>query len=115
MQAPFPRLIIRFEDLVFHPKQLTKIVCECAGGSMRDDGTFQYIVESAKKGESAHGKVRTGYVDAIIKYGSELKRYHKYRWKQDLEYIRDHVDSELMQLMRYPSIDPEKIQQQSSQ
>jgi hypothetical protein len=56
--AKIPFLLVRFEDLVFHPEETTKTVCECAGGKMRRDGTFHYVVDSAKKGIGAHGKVR---------------------------------------------------------
>ncbi|CAJ1965928.1 unnamed protein product [Cylindrotheca closterium] len=104
--ATFPHLIVRFEDLVFHPEDVTKQVCECAGGQMRKDKKFIYIVDSAKKGLAAHGKNRTGYVDAIVKYGSAARRYDGYEYKEDLEYIRKNVDPELMKAMQYPDIDP---------
>eukprot|EP00980_Cylindrotheca_fusiformis_P009702 scaffold2143_cov125-Cylindrotheca_fusiformis.AAC.4 len=109
--AHFPHLFVRFEDLVFHPKEVTKQVCECAGGEMREDGKFIYIVDSAKKGIGAHGSQseRTGYVDAMIKYGSHKRRYDHYQYREDLEYIRDHVDPTLMELMQYPPIDPDSI------
>lgn len=75
---------------------------------MKRDGKFGYIVNSAKKGVSAHGKIRTGMVDAIIKYGSDKKRYSSYTSTKDLEYIRDNVDPELMRLMGYASVDPSR-------
>jgi hypothetical protein len=115
LNADFPRLLVRYEDLLFHPKELTKSVCECAGGSMRRDDNFIFIVDTAKKGDAAHGSMsaRTGYVDAMIKYGSEEKRYGKYVAKRDLEYIRDHVDTNLMTLLSYPAADPDKLQNKS--
>ena len=109
LEVPWPRLIVRIEDLIFHPEETTKTVCECAGGSMRHDGKFGYIVDSAKKGEYAHGKIRTGMVEAIIKYGSAKKRYDRYISPKDLEYIRDHVDPELFELAKYAPIDPSKL------
>lgn len=99
---------MRIEDLVFHPEEVTRAVCECAGGSMREDGTFKYIVNSAKKGEHAHGKERTGFIDAIIKYGSDERRYESYKFSSDLEYIRDNVDSELMSLLGYSHPEPSR-------
>lgn len=108
LEVPFPRLIVRIEDLIFHPEETTRTVCECGGGSMREDGTFKYIVNSAKKGEEAHGKDRTGFVDAIVKYGSDKKRYQSYNFPSDLEYIRDNVDSELFNLMGYQPPDPQR-------
>ncbi|KAL3823203.1 hypothetical protein ACHAXA_003482 [Cyclostephanos tholiformis] len=79
-RAPFPRLIIRFEDVIFYPYEVTRQVCECAGGvlghreddkDVPDDGTFHYVVRSAKTGP-AHGPAsqRNGLMDSWAKYGS---------------------------------------------
>ena len=103
-QDRFPRLMVRFEDLIFHPKRVTETVCECAGGEMKhalDGKGFEYIVQSAKKG-AMHGKERTGYVDAILRYGTD-----KNRWKgggmtdADRQFAERHLDHELMELFDY--------------
>ena len=105
VRAPFPRLIVRFEDVIFHPKLVTKTVCECAGGAMNEHQPFKYIVDSAKKGR-AHGAEgqKTSYVDALVKYGTEAGRYKGFA-AADLEYARQHLDPDLMRLFgyRYPS------------
>jgi hypothetical protein len=54
-EIDIPAIIVRFEDLVFHAKETTRQVCECAGGQMMGK-KFYYIVDSAKKGVGAHGK-----------------------------------------------------------
>lgn len=95
----FQRLFVRYEDLLFHPKEVTTTVCECAGGTM-NQGKFVYQVDSAKKGVGAHGNVRTGYVDAIIKYGSEKMRYNGYQ-PQDLKYARETLDKSMMEEFGY--------------
>ena len=115
LEVPFPRLIVRFEDLIFHPEEVTTTVCHCAGGSMRKDGRFIYILDSAKKGASAHGKQRTGFVEALLKYGSEKNRYASFSFPSDLQYIKDRVDSNLMHIMHYPFPDPMKARPISSQ
>lgn len=97
----FPRLIVRYEDIIFHPKEVTKTACHCAGGEMihANDNDFVYMVDSAKKG-IAHGTEKTGYIDAIIKYGS-----NKHRWEgmtiEDLLYFKQHADAQLMDLFQY--------------
>jgi hypothetical protein len=50
LDADFPRLIVRFEDLQFHPKEMIDIVCQCAGAVPKDEGKFEYIVGDAKWG-----------------------------------------------------------------
>lgn len=101
VKAPFPRLIVRFEDLIFHPKSVIKAVCECAGGEMNLQKPFKYIVDSAKKG-SAHGQEgqKTSYVDALVKYGTEVGRYKGFEMP-DLEYAKRNLDPELMRLFGY--------------
>lgn len=97
-----PRIIVRYEDLIFYPHQVVTRVCECGGGSMRKDGTFHYVTQSAKKGKNAHGpsSARTGYVDAIIKYGSAAHRFDGYT-PHDLKYFHDSINKEHMKMFRY--------------
>ena len=82
-----PFLLVRFEDLVFHPVETVTQVCECGGGKM-SNRKFKYIVTSAKKGATAHGAMsqRTGFVDALMKYSDLEKRYKDFDDAHDLEY-----------------------------
>jgi len=106
--ASFPRLVVRYEDLIFFPKRVTEQVCACAGGVMKqqqENGSgsseFAYIVQTAKKGDE-HGKDQTGYVDAIVKYGTGENR-----WKSggvtdaDRQFAVQHLDRELMKVFGY--------------
>mmetsp|Transcript_12160 Transcript_12160/g.28869 ORF Transcript_12160/g.28869 Transcript_12160/m.28869 type:complete len:476 (+) Transcript_12160:97-1524(+) len=101
-----PFLLVRFEDLVFHPAETVTKVCECGGGR-RVSKDFRYIVTSAKKGKDAHGAVplRTGFVDAIVKYGDLKSRYKGFA-TDDLQYVSSHVDNGLMEMMQYSAVDP---------
>jgi hypothetical protein len=105
VQAPFPRLMVRFEDIIFHPKQITQTVCECAGGQLQTQKPFTYVVDSAKKG-AAHGTEKTSYVDALVKYGTEVGRYAGFT-SEDLQYAMKHLDPDLMRLFgyQYPSLE----------
>jgi len=103
-----PFLLVRFEDLVFRPKETITKVCECGGGMMFTKNKFKYIVNSAKKGDAAHGnmKDRTGFVDALVKYGKIEKRYKDFDSIEDLKYVRDNIDGSIMEMMKYSSINP---------
>ena len=78
-EAPFPRLIIRFEDIIFFPYEVTKQICACAGGVLGhrpddhdvDNNTFHYVVRSAKAG-IGHGPAtqRNGLIDSWARYGT---------------------------------------------
>jgi hypothetical protein len=50
LSADYPRLIVRFEDLQFHAKEMIDLVCRCAGAEAKNDGEFTYIVDSGKWG-----------------------------------------------------------------
>lgn len=101
IEVDFPRIIVRFEDLVFFAKETTKAVCECAGGNLNK--RFRYIVDSAKKGEAAHGPMsqRTGFVDSIIRYGTDKGRFKGFE-QEDLEFSRKHLNRDLMDFFGYP-------------
>ena len=49
--ADFPRLIVRFEDLLFNTKEMIQTVCACVGGVPREEGKFAYVVDSGKFGK----------------------------------------------------------------
>ena len=74
-----------------------------AGGWFQPDGRFQYVVaSSAKKGETAHGpmELRTGFLKAIIKYGTATNRTSRYL-KADLDYAKNHLDKDMMEFFGY--------------
>jgi hypothetical protein len=95
----YPRIMVRFEDLIFHAKNMTYQICSCAGGKIRTDRPFQYIVDSAKDGPG-HGSVRTGMAAAWIKYGKPLKAMAGYS-KEDWEAARQFLDKDLMETFKY--------------
>jgi hypothetical protein len=113
--VPFQRVMVRYEDLLFFPYQVTQAVCACAGGELRTDRDFQYIVKSAKKGETAHGpmELRTGYLQALIHYGKATHRSTRYL-KADLEYARQHLDTVLMEYFGYKHPDELMISDSNS-
>jgi len=105
LNIDIPFLLVRFEDLIFHTEETITTVCECAGGKLLFPGKFRYIVESAKKGgDRIHGKERTGFVDALVRYGTLAKRYNGYDSIEDLKFIQKNVHPTLMKSMQYRSI-----------
>lgn len=99
-QAPYPKVIVRYEDLIFHAKEVTESVCHCAGGEMK--GKFEYIVESAKKGSGGHGRKdqRTSMIQAMIRYGKETNRTIGFT-QDDLAFAIETLDSELTEFFGY--------------
>jgi hypothetical protein len=98
LDADFPRIIVRLEDLVFHAKKVTTQVCQCIGGDMRDD--FQYITETAKVGDdNIHGKDRTNLIKWFTRW--HLEDRTKNMTVDDQAYARKALDGDLMKLFQY--------------
>jgi len=96
----FPYLVIRLEDLIFYPQETTRQVCECAGGKIRDDQTFQLITDSAKGDSQGHDH-STGIFEAWIKYSKpNTKERHGF---SEVDYTNaiNALNGTLMEAMGY--------------
>lgn len=97
------RLMIRFEDVIFFPKETSRKVCNCVGGKLvtpkEKDGLFHYVIDSAKTGPGhGPGQKRNGLIDAWIKYGKARKTtLHK----SDLEFASQHVRRDIMDSLEW--------------
>ena len=99
LAADFPRVMVRFEDLLFFGKEVTQTLCKCGGGVPRQP-EFKHIQESAKLGTAAHGSHKTGLVQALIRYGNVQNRTMSMT-QADIAYTREHFDASLMKMFNY--------------
>jgi hypothetical protein len=109
VQAEFPRIMIRMEDLVFHTRNVTEQICTCAGGRLRNT-TFHYIKKSAKEGELHEFQYETTMLDAMIRYGSATHQDRtRGMTRQDMEYAQGVISKDLMNIFdyQYPQIENE--------
>ena len=104
--------MIRFEDIIFFSKEVTKMVCECVGGTLlgplkvnsdRDVsvGDFQYVVRSAVVGKGHGMNHRNGIVDAWIKYSKPRQTQREHYSTSDLNFTRTVVDRDMTAFFRY--------------
>jgi len=91
--ADFPRLIIRFEDTLFHAEKVMRIVSDCVGMPM-DDAPFLYELGKAKRGPSSDFRT------ALAKYGSESGRYDGLL-AEDRNYALSALDADVMLTFHY--------------
>lgn len=105
--ADYPRLIVRFEDLLFNVKEMVQTVCECVGGVPRQEGQFAYVVDSGKfgKGHPEKGAKHTNMISAMAKYGSDKHRYTSLT-DEDLTLAYENLDPELMMAFQYAMTPP---------
>lgn len=94
---PFPHITTRFEDLLFHGEEVSRVACECVGGVFAKE--FQYVEDSAKKAVGVHTGAN-GLVKAMLHYGDPAKRLNGFT-DRDRIYAKDHVDYNLMKRYSY--------------
>lgn len=65
--ASFPRLIVRLEDLVFHPHEVLSSICSCAGGSFNEENfTINSYSTKGRSDNMSHKRTRgTGLVSSF--------------------------------------------------
>lgn len=113
LDADFPRLIVRFEDLLLHAEKVVGQICECGGGKLNSDKPgveFKYSVDSAKKGTAHKGS--NGLVKSITKYSDKNNRLKSFS-TQDLTYAVKAVRNDIMDMFGYaiPQVKDNNIQQ----
>lgn len=95
-----PFVVVRMEDLVFFSKETTTLVCECAGGKIRNDQPFQHITDSAKKDSPGHDK-STGLFEAwSVNAKPNLKERYGFE-EHDYDAARVALDEGLMERLGY--------------
>jgi hypothetical protein len=98
---PFPRLIVRLEDLVFFPQQILKSVCDCVGGQLADP-LFLAGDSSKPGGENIHGSNKTDLRAAMISHIYTNRSQGMTR--EDMDYASNVLkESRVLERLGYPS------------
>ena len=93
-----PRLVVRYEDLLWKPREIISRVCRCAGGKPK--GKDFQLQEDAAKGGVGHGNADTTRQAALRKYANETRRY-EFLTEDDVRLITDHADPGLLEKLHY--------------
>ncbi|KAL7432890.1 hypothetical protein ACHAXM_004312 [Skeletonema potamos] len=97
--AEFPRLMVRFEDLLFHAEETISQICDCAGGTMRP--RFRYVEDSAKGDYGPHAG-SAGFLASLVTYGNSTKRMKDILTDEaDYKYAKENLDMQLMRDFGY--------------
>ena len=96
MRAGIPRLVIRFEDTLFHAEKVMDLVSECLGVPMKEP--FRYQLDASKE----HGNP-ADFATALAKYGRAEGRDGGMK-ELDKEYATVALSGDLMQKFYYPYI-----------
>lgn len=98
--ADFPRLMIRFEDTLFHAEEVMHHIKVCVG--LPTTKPYRYNL-----GKSKDKKKGADFTSALAKYGTHKGRFDGL-YPEDLAYAQIALDPELLQVFHYSdvSIDP---------
>ncbi|GKY92161.1 hypothetical protein MPSEU_000187400 [Mayamaea pseudoterrestris] len=96
VNATFPRLIIRFEDTLFHADQVMESIMDCIGRPL------QKRVRNHLDASKHHGK-STDFLEALAKYGRADGRDAGLQ-AQDRVYAQTALDQEVMRMFHYPQV-----------
>lgn len=93
LDAPYPRLLVRFEDMLWQAPTILERIATCVGTQRANPVAYQV------KASKGHGS-GTGLVKAILKSGNATLRYGQLT-NEDLQYANQHVDHELLERVQY--------------
>jgi hypothetical protein len=109
LNASFPRLLIRYEDLVLYPKQLVQAIADCTGKAAKPK--FQYYTQEARhfvKQSKSAKQSQQSLLNALRKLGERDDMY----WSMEepsRSYAMKALDPQLLELFRYQHLDDEHI------
>lgn len=92
-EKKYPRLIVRFEDMLLYAPQVMEMISDCFGVPLRN--FYTYEVDSAK----VHGS-HSNFVKTIFKTADTVRRSQGLTL-QDKLYAAKHLDHEMMQAFQY--------------
>jgi len=95
LKVDFPRMIVRFEDFLFHTEEIVTQVCDCIGGEM--NSTFSYEADSSKPIPGA-----SNLLTSVLKYANTDNRFKEFS-EQDKEYAMKNLRPDLMEMFHYQS------------
>jgi hypothetical protein len=95
-EADFPRLIVRFEDTLFHLEAVMKQISDCIGMPLHEP--FQYSLSRSKPSKRSND-----FITAMAKYGRDDGRYDGFT-KKERRYLQKALDPDLMKTFHYAQI-----------
>jgi hypothetical protein len=105
LEADVPRLIVRYEDTLYHAEHVFRAISECAGLPLKHDDFRPYIYKANAEGteeQAVHSRdaVLNDLIVSLNKNGIYKDRYGN-MIAEDIQYTKQHLDPELLDLFHY--------------
>ncbi len=98
-ETEFPRIFVRFEDILFHMEDVVTEICHCGGGELTTKRDEMHLSRGAAKSGLSHTG-SNGLLQAIVKYGSAKHRLDGMT-AEDVKFANENARTELMELFAY--------------
>lgn len=98
-----PRLIVRYEDLLFNPIKTMHQICSCIDAVPSGDSSFRMVTGSAKSGPG-HGDGGSDRSTALATYADSHKRMERYL-PEDVGFMKESWNWNLTRLFHYHMTD----------
>ena len=95
----WPYLIVRYEDLLFRIDSVLRQLCSCLGKCKLNKKVDKNGIKISEEKSKPHGHARNRTM-SFWRYSSPEYRYEGYS-KEDLEFMLDAIDPELLELFGY--------------
>merc|ERR1712014_483168 len=99
MDATFPLLVVRYEDLLYDPESVIGAICTCLGGRANQGEKFN-ILESAAKWGAGHGDYGNNR-SQVDRYEKEAVRLRRELDNEDLVFLRQTIDERILDYFHY--------------
>jgi hypothetical protein len=100
LNATFPRLLVRMEDIILYLPQVIEEVRECVGAYSKHDKVEVYTALSKSHGKRTQQERDNGLLSNIVKLADANRRIADLS-DLELEYSQSKLDPELMKLFQY--------------
>ena len=111
--ADFPRLMVRYEDLLLHTDEVLPQICECVGGTLLDSEKGVQLQAHSSKDPKIFGKT-SGLISTLKKYGDHAKRTQHFS-KGDMIFADQNLSKDLMDAFHYSFPKFQKDEEKDSQ
>jgi hypothetical protein len=92
-------LMIRFEDLLWHPRSVVEAIRDCVGAVYKGP-LFVHVVDQSKWEHVREYGPQSNLISAMIKHGSRQRRIRGMT-RADLEVAAAVLDDELLRIFQY--------------
>merc|ERR1712048_36239 len=99
MDAKFPLLVVRYEDLLYDPVSLIGAICTCLGGKANEGKKFN-ILESAAKWGAGHGDYGNNR-SQVGRYEKEAVRLRRELDAEDRRFLQKAIDERILDYFHY--------------